>query len=37
MRGIRAGDVVYVVISYYGSGTAELFVNGVSKRNYNLL
>lgn len=33
----KAGDVVYVGISYYGTGTAEVFVNGVSKKKYPLL
>lgn len=32
----RAGDIVNVGISYYGSGTAEVFVDGVSKKTYNL-
>ncbi len=33
----RASEVVYVGVSYYGSGTAEVFINGVSKKKYNLL
>lgn len=32
----KAGDTVYVAISYYGSGTAEVFVDGVSKKVYPL-
>lgn len=32
----KAGDVVVVGVSYYGTGTAEVFVNGVSKKVYNL-
>lgn len=32
----EAGDVVYVGVSYVGTGTAEVFLNGVSKKIYNL-
>lgn len=32
----KASDVVYVGVNYYGTGTAEVFINGVSKKVYNL-